>query len=54
MVYVQNEPLSPSPSGIAMSLTVLSALPDTSSVEVGLNFKTVGGNSCDFKMLKSG
>ena len=37
-----------------MSLTVLSALPDTSNLDVGLNFKTVGGNSCDFNMLKSG
>lgn len=33
--------------------TVLSALPDTSSVPVGLNFNVVGGKSWAFNIVKS-
>ena len=33
---------------------VLSALPDTSSVEEGLKRSVVGGNSCAFKIVKTG
>ena len=54
MAWGWNVQLSPRPSGIAMSRTVLSALPEMSSLDVGLNFNTVGGNSCDLRMFKSG
>lgn len=37
-----------------MTRTVLSALPEMSNLDVGLNFNTVGGNSCDLRILKSG
>ena len=34
--------------------TVLSALPDTTSVDVGLNFNVVGGKSWALRMVTTG
>jgi hypothetical protein len=40
--------------GTVMTLMVLSALPETNNVDVGLNFTVVGGNSCDFRIVTRG
>lgn len=44
----------PSDCGIVTTRTVLSTLPETRRVEVGLKRTAVGGKSCAFKIVKSG
>ena len=41
-------------SGTEMTLTELSALPETRRLADGLNRKVVGGNSCVLSIVKSG
>ena len=40
--------------GIVMTRMLLSGLPETSRLPEGLNFTTVAGNSCAFKMVATG
>lgn len=44
----------PKASGTLTTRTVLSALPDTTSVDVGLNFNVVGGKSWALRMVTTG
>lgn len=41
-------------SGTAITLTLLSALAESSTEEDGLNLRAVGGKSCDFKIARRG
>jgi hypothetical protein len=45
---------SPKDSGTEMTCIELSTLPETSSVLVGLNRTTVGGNSCALRIVSNG
>ena len=44
----------PTSEGTLITLTLLSALPDTSKVEVGLNRIVVGGKSCALRIVTRG